>query len=312
MMKHLGQLAHAARAISVSILLMAVGSVSEQALAAGEPLAKLANAEVVTQSDFDAYLARRADLKPLARNYWGAERALNEMLLTRVLVLEGMRTKEPYRPGGEPERFDDAYGLAVYKKAAKSCPKTDAVTARKFFDANPALFTAPPSARLARVMLPANEQIEGAPAMAWLMDRAMEVAKQTVGFDKVAERAAKAYKIETQGDLGWVNIEGDAAIMRALAGTKAGEMLGPVKDGDFAYLFLVGDRREARRLKWAEVEVSAPARERAHCREQANSELTDKLFKQYGVTVNDAAVRELFNPPARPAAGASDPAKVKK
>ena len=281
-----------------SLLGALVGAHGAAGAASPAPLAKMGNGEVVTESDFQAYLARRIDLKPVARNYWGAEKALKEMLTTRVLVLEGIRMKEPFRTGSEPERFDDPYALSVYRRLAKTCPKADAATARKFFDEHPEAFTAPPSVRLARVMLPVTQQIEGAPAMAWLMDRAMEVAKQTVGFDKVAARAAAVYKLEPQGDLGWANFDGDAAIMRALAAAKSGEMVGPMKDGDFAYLFLLGDKREARVFKWPEVEASAANRQMVYCREQASKVVTDKLYKQYGVVVNEAAVRALFDPPA--------------
>ena len=44
------------------------------------PLATLSGGEAVSEADFNAYLARRVDLKPLVRNAWGAENALREML----------------------------------------------------------------------------------------------------------------------------------------------------------------------------------------------------------------------------------------
>ena len=285
--------------VLLSAFLCAAGNV----WAAEPPLAKLSNGETVSARDFNEYLARRVDLKPLARNFWGAENALKEMLTTRVLVLEGERTKEPYRASGEPARFDDAYGLAVYRKLVRTCPASvDAATARKFFDEHPETFTVPPSARLARVMLPVAETVDGVSAMAWLMDRATDVAKGVMPFEQVATRATKAYKLEVQGDLGWVNIEGDAPVMRALAGAKSGEMLGPMREGDFGYLILVGEKREARPLKWSEVEKSAANRQVVYCRQQASKELTDKLFKQYGVTIDNAAIKALFDVRQRPAA----------
>ena len=292
----------------IGMIAVAVG----QTLAAEMPLAKMANGEVVTEADFNTYIARRIDLKPIARNYWGAERALREMLTTRVLVLEGLRTKVLYRGGEEPVRFDDAYGLAVYRGLAKSCPTADAKTAKKFFDEHPEVFTAPPSARLARVMLPVSHNVDGVSSMAWLMQRASEIAQQKLGFEKVVERAAQIYKLETQGDLGWVNIDGDAAIMRALAGARSGEMIGPVQDGDFAYLFLLGEKRDARRFKWNEVEASAPNKQMMYCREQANKEVTEKLFKKYGVAIDDVAVKGLFNVPAVRSISASSVPKASK
>lgn len=280
--------------------------------AAGEPLAKLNNGETITETDFNAYLARRIDLKPLARNFWGAENALREQLMTRLLVLEGVRLNEPTRGGEKPERFDDAYGHKVYTKLAKACPKpTDDAAARKFYDQHPEAFTAPASVRLARVMLPVSEKVDGVPSMAWLMNQAQEVAKGATSFDKLVSKAESIYKMEPQGDLGWVNLTGEVAIMRALAGAKAGEMVGPVREGEFGYLFVVGDKRESRLLKWDEVKTTAANRQVTYCREQANKELSDKLYKQYGVVINDDAIKALFKIPVRmrPPASAAKAAK---
>ena len=280
------------------------------AVAATAPLAKLSNGEAISEKDFNAYLARRTDLKPLARNVWGVENALREMLMTRVLVLEGQRLKEPNRQGGEQERFDDAYGFAIYQKVAKVCAKSeDEASVRKFYKEHPEAFTVPASARLARVMLPVSEKVDGMPTMAWLMAQAQEVATAKKGFEQVASKAATVFKLEPQGDLGWVNLTDDVAIMRALAGAKPGEMVGPVREGSFGYLFLVGDKRESRVMKWEEVQASAANRQLSYCRQQANKELTNKLFKQYGVSIDNDAIRALFQTPQPPGAAASASAK---
>ena len=189
-------------------------------------------------------------------------------------------------------------------------PKDDAA-ARKFYDQHPEAFTAPASVRLARVMLPVSEKVDGVPSMAWLMNQAQEVAKGATSFDKLVSKAESIYKMEPQGDLGWVNLTGEVAIMRALAGAKAGEMVGPVREGEFGYLFVVGDKRESRLLKWDEVKTTAANRQVTYCREQANKELSDKLYKQYGVVINDDAIKALFKIPVRmrPPASAAKAAK---
>ena len=273
---------------------------------AAEPrLATLSESEVVTPSDFEAYLARRVDLKPLARNFWGAESALKEMLMTRTLVLEGLRLKEPNRNSEQPERFDDIYGAAVYKKLVATCPSSvDDKSARSFYDKHPEVFTTPATARLARVMLPVADKVDGMPSMAWLMEQAEVVAKGASDFNALASKTAGLYKLEPQGDLGWVNLTGDVTIMRALMAAKSGEMVGPVRDGDFAYLFLLGEKREPRLLKWDEVKTTAAARQVRYCREQANNELREKLFKKYNVSIDENAVKALFkiSSPTKPGA----------
>ncbi|MFD1710180.1 peptidyl-prolyl cis-trans isomerase [Ottowia sp. GY511] len=280
------------------------------AVAETPPLATLANGETITEADFGAYLNRRVDLKPLVRNFWGAENALREMVMTRMLVLEGQRIKVPVRSSEKAERFDDIYAHAVYQQLAETCVKpSDEVAARRFYDKNPEAFTAPASARLARVMLPASEKVAGSSAMGWLMDQAQEVVKSAKSFEQVAQDAEKIYKMEVQGDLGWVNLTGDLAIMRALAGAKKGEIVGPVRDGDFAYLFLIGDVRPSYLMKWDDVKTSAANRQLSFCREKANKSLSEKLTKQYGAAINTDAIKALFKiPPSRTPASASPPA----
>ena len=266
------------------------------------PLARLANGESVSEKDFDEYLARRTDLKPLARNFWGVENALREMLMTRVLVLEGLRLKEPSRGREQPERFDDIYGHAVYQKLAKTCTRpADETAARKFYSEHPEAFTAPTSVRLARVMLPASEKVDGLASMAWLMEQAQEVAKGSRTFDQIVKKAEGIYKLEPQGDLGWVNLADDIAIMKALAAAKKGEMVGPVRDGDFSYLFLIGGKLESRLMKWEDVRASAANTQMNFCRAQANKELNEKLFRQYGVVIDNNAIKTLFKIPVRSA-----------
>lgn len=294
------------------ITLILFGVVSLNVVAATLPLAKLSNGETVTEDDFNAYLARRADLKPIARNVSGAESALREMVMTRVLVLEGLAMNQPNRGGANPERFDDAYGHMVYQKLVKVCPKVEGSAVREFYDKHPEAFTVPASARLARVMLPVSEKIDGHPPMTWLMDRAQEIAKGSGNFEKIATRAQEIYRLEVQGDLGWVNLTGDVSIMKALAGARPGELVGPVRDGDFAYLFLVGDKRESRTMKWDEVKTSASNRQVVYCREQASGELTDKLFRKHGVSIDSTAIKALFKMPVRVTPLAPEESKAKK
>ena len=302
----MSRLASRCRVLSRLFLVLPLLLGGSLAATASEPrLATLDDSEVVTQADLEAYLARRVDLKPLARNFWGAENALKEMLMTRTLVLEGLRLKEPNRNSEQPERFDDIYGAAVYKKLVTTCPSSvDDKSARSFYDKHPEVFTTPATARLARVMLPVADKVDGMPSMAWLMEQAEVVAKGASDFNALASKTAGLYKLEPQGDLGWVNLTGDVAIMRALMAAKSGEMVGPVRDGDFAYLFLLGEKREPRLLKWDEVKTTAAARQVRYCREQANNELREKLFKKYNVSIDENAVKALFkiSSPTKPGA----------
>jgi hypothetical protein len=264
--------------------------------ASAADLAKFSNGEVITDADFSGYVFRRADLRAAARSKWGAEKVLREMVVARALVLEGEQLQMPRPAEKAAERFDDVYAHAVFKRLSPRCDRpADAAAARKFFDENPKAFTVPPMARLTRVMLPVAEKVEGKPAPEWLMGEAKEIAAGAQKFDDVVAQADKVYKLEAQGDLGWVVIPDENAIMRAIAAAKQGDMVGPVRDGDFVYLFSVVGKRESRQLAWDEVAVSAATRAVSYCRQEAATKLESDLFTKYGVQLDSAAIGALFD-----------------
>ena len=274
---------------------IALASAWAQPAPAAKPLARLANGEVVSAQDLSDYLGRRMDLRQIARNAWGVEGAVQEMAMTRVLVLEGERLKVPRKvEEGASQRFDDVYGLAVYKNQAPACEApANEQEARQYYDAHPEAFVLPPQARVERVILPAATEIGGSSAMAWLQDQARAVAQGQRKFALVAMRAQGEYSLDPQGDLGWLTLDGDHTLMRALQAVKAGEMLGPVQEGDYVYLFSVLQKRETRQLTWDESKSFAPSRAASHCRQEAQTRIRNDLFKRYGVEIDRAAIRQF-------------------
>ncbi len=265
----------------------------------GNPvLARMAGGETIAESDLTAYLQKRIDLRSTLRNVWGIQTALREMAMTRSLVLEGGQLGVERVVGKDKaaDRFDDAYAHAVFKKIAPVCePPADGVAARKFFDETPQAFRVPPMARLSRIMLPAGASVEGESASGWLLQQTQAIGSGARKFDAVAEIASGVYKLDPQGDLGWVTLTNDVPILRALADAKAGDMVGPVPEGEFIYLFHIASKREARQLTWDEAATSVPGRAVRYCREQANAQIEEKMFKKYDVQIDVAKIRTLFN-----------------
>lgn len=258
-------------------------------------LATLANGEKITEEDLLEQLARRVDLRGSARNSWGVENVLREMAMTRALMHEGEKMGEPRQEDRKHLRFDDAYALAILKKMSPACDApADVVAARKYYDEHPEAFQVPSMARLSRVMLPKDVTLEGEPAGGWLLMQAQAIASGAKKLDEVARQAEAVHKVDLQGDLGWVTLVEEIPILRALAGAQQGELVGPVPEGDFIYLFHVAAKREGRTLAWEEVAASASKRAVIYCREQSNKQLQEQMFKKYGVVINQPAIRELF------------------
>lgn len=254
------------------------------AQAAANVLVHLGSGEVITTDDVSKHLEVRIDLRTLARTEWGMQKVVEEMALTRALVLEGERLGEAR--GTSDNRFDDKYALTVYRKLSPACEKpADEVAAKRFFEEHPEAFRLPVQARLSRVKLPIAQQVDGVLAKAWLFGRAEAIVSGGTSFDAVAEHAKAFHSLDQQGDLGWAQVPGETPLMRAIAAAQQGELVGPATEGGFAYLFYVAAKREARQLAWSEVDKQVATRAVEFCREQAQSHIRADLFKRYGVEI---------------------------
>lgn len=285
------------RSIIPSIVLLAGAMVLGAAFAqeAGNPvLARLGNGETITEKDLTEYVGRRIDLKAAARNASGVTTVVQEMALARALALEGQSLGVPPR-SDKGDRFDDIYAHTIFSKISPACEAPrDEAAARAFYDKTPKAFTLPTSIRLSRVILPAAEKVDGEPAGTWLMNQVQSIGAGRQKFEDAARRAEQAYRLDAQGDLGWVMLNEENVILRALGDANQGDIVGPVKDGDFVYLFQVAEKRPSQVVPWTEVSAVAAKRAVSYCREQARTEVQQRMFQKYGVQVDENAVSGLF------------------
>ena len=261
----------------------------------GVGLAKLGNGEFVTQKDLSDYLDRRVDLRPIARNAWGVEEVVNEMVTTRLLNIEGEKLKIPKNQTGAENRFDDIYGLAVYKKLTPVCelPTTED-QAKKFFNEHPEAFVLPVQAKIQRIILPIIAEINGYSAANWMAMQMKSVAQGGGGFLDVAKEAQIYYSIDPQGDLGWIILPDNNDIMLSLKRLNAGDYLGPIQEGEFLYLFHVVEKKEAKKIDWEQAKLFAATRALAYCQNQVKEQLSKELFGKYQVEINRSAIRNIF------------------
>jgi hypothetical protein len=259
-------------------------------------LGHIGDKEVVTETDVSEYLDLRTDLRSLSKNVWGVENIIREMTLTRALVLEGESKGISRQEGATPRRFDDIYAHTVFQQLRPECaPPADEEATKKFFANNPKAFTIPPSARINRVMLPKSSTVDGEPAVGWLLNQIPTVGMNNKPFDDLVAKAKTVYNLDPQGDLGWVMLSDDIPLMRALAGAKEGDIVGPVNEGEFIYAFQIVSKREGRVLEWNEVAEMAANRAVRYCREQGDARISDEMVKKYGIEVDVEAIKAMFN-----------------
>lgn len=254
-------------------------------------LAEFSNGEQITVEDMNEYVAKRIDLKGLVHSAFGVESVVKEMAMTRALVLEGQYLKIEAPSGRSITRFDDIYALAVYQKLAKLCVAPESKEERRsYYESNPDAFRVSATARLGRIMLPASATINGRTSNETLLGWAQEISAGSANFQKFAQEAEKYYALDPQGDLGWVTLNDEMPIMRALVASRQGDLVGPVRDGEYLYLFLVAAKHESRQLSFDEVDLEIPLRAISYCRKNEKDKITGQLYKKYNIQLNKANI----------------------
>lgn len=280
----------------VLALCCSVGLSSALAADAQSPvLAHLANGEVITEADVSQYLDARVDLRSASKNVAGVENIVREMALARALTLEGAKLGVERPAEGSDRRFDDIYAHRVFSQMRPKCEEPQgADAARAFYNSNLAAFTAPAMLRLSRIILPASASVKGEPALAWLNAQVQGIGAKTTTFDAAAQVAETVYKLDVQGDLGWVAMTGEISLLRILAQTKVGDLVGPLREGDYVYLFHVVGKRDGGLLPWEQVAASAAKRAVSYCREQGDKHLREEMQRKYGIEIDAAAIKAMF------------------
>ena len=285
---------------SVSLCLLALALPWHAAALAqpvGDVAVRFADGETITRAELKTYVGKRLDLRPMASSASGMESVAREAAMAVALAREGKALAVP-RGGdaADAPKFDDVYALAVFKKLAPACeaPKDEAA-ARRYYDQTPAAFTVPPQVRLSRIMFPKGAQVDGQPAVGWMLEKIQAVGAHKITFEQAAKEAEKTYNRDPQGDLGWVAMPPENELMQAIAASSPGDMVGPAPDGNFIYVFRIEAKHPGRLLTWDEARTSAAQRAVQYCREQASKNIGDELFKKYGVQIDKDVIRAMFD-----------------
>jgi len=262
-------------------------------------ITRYSNNEIIDEKDFESYINYRINIRAVARGAFGVEHVVREMAFMRVLNLEGEQMKIS-RPNADVEssemplltRFDNVYALNIQKRLEPVCVRpSNAQQAREYFDANPQAFVLPAQARIQRIILPSDKNIENQSAFVWMQAKAKAIAAGVTTFADVVKQAEQAQPLELQGDLGWVQLNDDHSVLTALRDAHEGELVGPLREGNSLYLFQITRKRPARPLAWEEVKSFAATHAENHCRESGEKQLRDRLFQKYGVKIDQAAIR---------------------
>lgn len=112
----------------------------------------------------------------------------------------------------------------------------------------------------------------------------------------MVKKADQIYQIDPQGDLGWVALDEDNQIINALASANDGDLVGPITEGDFVYLFQIAGKKPAAILPWEQAATFSGKRAVSYCRQKEHKKLRDQLFEKYDVKIINKNIEKMFRP----------------
>ena len=263
---------------------------------ASAPLATFSENEIITLPDLREYVSSRLDMGGAFKNSYAVESSLNAMILTRLLVLEGEERSIPRLDSAiKDNRYDDKYAVSIFRSLSVSCdPLRNEQEEKDFYKNNPEIFRQNAMARLFRYMLPKDQKVEGIDAQSQMMDWAKAWSAGKITLDQMGADAAKIYNFDVQGDIGWLQLSNDVELMRAIASAKVGELVGPVVEGDFVYLFYVAGKNEERQLPWDDVKNQVAKMAISACARKNSQDIKKSLYDKYRVKINTENIKNIF------------------
>lgn len=263
---------------------------------AEDVLATFGGSEKITKTDLKEYVSSRIDFAGTFKNSYTVENSLNEMIFARLLVLEGVEKSMP-RPEKKAadERYDDRYGFSVFRAISMPClPLKNKEEERKYFEEHPEVFRSQANVRLFRYMLPKKQMIEAEDATSKMVAWAKAWGAKKITLDQIESEASKLFNTEVQGDIGWLQLSDEIELMRTVGSAKTGELVGPVDEGDFVYLFYVAGKQEARQLLWDEVANDIAKMADSFCTKKNIKNIKNNLYSKYDVKINKENIRKIF------------------
>lgn len=246
-------------------------------------LATIGDNLTITKFDVLNYARPLPNLYPYLTIPGGPKRILEDMIRTRLLIMEGERLGMP-RPGAE-SGGDTAYAIAVRLRLAPRCAPPDETAARTYFNAHPEQFSTPLFLRLNRFGLkytPENrEKIN-----ARLQSLAAQLSKGEVTFAAIAADSDDEFDRFRKGDLGYV-AQDDASnpIMAELAKAGTGQVIGPLEQGEMLYLYQITGRREPLPESYENIKAVVAEKQQTDCYRQRVETMFDTLKQRWPVKI---------------------------
>jgi hypothetical protein len=245
---------------------------------ASNPVLATVAEHAITKQDLLNYGRESPYLLPYLSIPGGPMKILNDMINERLLILEGERLGI-----AKGETSSPAYAYQVRSHLAPACPIPDEGTAKSYYEEHPEKFSTPIFLRLYRFGLPFTAENESA-VFNQLSELGNSVRRgETTLADAVANGKNESMVVR-QGDLGFLPYDDtDNPIMKELTRAPINQIVGPLKQKDWFFLYQVTDRREPILASYERIKDEAAKVEREECSRLKFKELLDELKQRWPV-----------------------------
>lgn len=246
----------------------------------------------ITKQDLLNYGRESPYLLPYLSIPGGPMRILKDMVNERLLILEGERLGIV-----QGEKSNPAYAFQIRNYLTPPCPVPDPNTTRTYYDENPEKFSTPVFLRLYRFGLPFTAENETA-VFGQLRDLRDRITRSETTLSAAVAEAEAEGKSESdavrQGDLGFLPDDSpDNPTMKELIHAPVNQIVGPLKQKDWFFLYQVTDRREPILATYESVKVEAAKVQREACSQLKWNKLFNELRQRWPVKmlVDEIGVR---------------------
>lgn len=222
----------------------------------------------------------------------GPKRILDDLIKTRLLILEGQRLGMP-RPGPN-EGGDTAYTIAVRLRLAPRCSTPSEETVRAFYDANPGEFSTPLFMRLNRFGLSWDAENRRTVTNR-LHNLSSRLSNGEISFATLASESDDDYGKQRGGDIGFLAFDDTSnSIMAELSRSTVGQIVGPVEQGGLLYLYQVTARREPVLEAYENIKAAVAQKQQAECYNQRTNAMFSELKERWPVKILVENIDSMF------------------
>lgn len=246
-------------------------------------LATIGTDITLTKSDVINHARPAPNLYPYLTIPGGPRRILEDLIQTRLLILEGLRlgmTRPAQENGG-----DTAFTIAVRLRLAPRCAPPGEEATKAFYDAHPEKFSTPPFLRLNRFGLrftPENREA----LTSRLQTLATRLAQGETTFAAIAPVSDDEFGKLRAGDLGFVAQDDPSnPIMAGLAKANNSQIVGPLEQGEMLYLYQITARREAMLEPYEGIRMAVAEKQQAACYSQRVETMFEALKQRWPVKI---------------------------